>query len=455
MQQQYASIARLWSGLAGPHPRITAPEDRHGAVLFAALMMVHVACILAVTWLTNYFTVRTSGRTIWADRDLWVMLAGMVLIVAAYAVLRAGFYRAAVVSYVLVAAFMPLIAPFVNDPNAEIGILALAIIPVLLTAFAFSGRWVLAVLALTVSVAVVRLLTSGLPPRMVGTGFTILVGVSVAGSLVMVFRRRFSVLERLRVERVRESEGALKRSTERLRVLLENSQDVLLGVDRNGIVVFAGGALKAGTGMEPEDVLGHSLFDGVHKDDIARVRHEFEAVLAEPGASLRSDWRGIYRDGSYHWYEALATNRIGVPGLDNVVISLRDVTQRVNALEELRQSQQKYRNLFETVSDGIYNVDEEGRILEANIAACTQLDYSREELLALNVRDVAPGLDEEVSRRAQRIMGQAKGLYETEHRRKDGTRVSIDLSIAPIVFEGKRAFLGVARDVTGHRPVRE
>jgi len=454
MKSPIGSITRLWNGLVVPHPSIKTPEDRHGARLFGALMLVHVTVVLLVVWLTNHFTVRTTGRTIWADKDLWVVLAGITLIAACYGVLRSGFYRTAVIGYILVATVIPLSAPFVNDPNAEIGLLATAIIPILLTAFVFNGWWVSGVLGLTVGVALARLLTSSLAAKETGTGFSILIAVVVCGFLVLVFRRRFSVIERLRLERIRDGEVAVRRSTERLRVLLENSMDMLLGVDRNGMIVFVGGALKVATGMESEDVLGHSLFDGVHKDDVVRVRHEFEAVLADPGQPLRSDWRGMHRDGSYHWYEALATNRLGVPGLDNVVISLRDITARVTAVEDLRQSEYKYRTLFETVSDGIFIVDEAGSILEVNTGACRQLGYSRQELLVMNVRAIAPGLNEEVSRRAERIMGQSQGLYETEHLCKDGTRISVDLSIAPIMFGAKRAFLAVARDVTAHRPVR-
>ena len=150
---------------------------------------------------------------------------------------------------------------------------------------------------------------------------------------------------------------------------------------------------------------------------------------------------------------ALATNRLGVPGLDNVVISLRDITGRVRTEEELRQSQYRYRNLFENVSDGIFVIGEDGRVLEVNDGACAQLGYDRAGLLAMNVREIVPGLDEEVTRRAQRIMDQSKGWYSTEHRRKDGTRVDVEVSIAPIVFEGKTAFLAVARYVAGRRPV--
>ena len=58
-----------------------------------------------------------------------------------------------------------------------------------------------------------------------------------------------------------------------------------------------------------------------------------------------------------------------VPGLENVVISFRDVTARLRAEDELRQSQFKYRNLFEASKDAVFITALEGRVLEMNWAA--------------------------------------------------------------------------------------
>lgn len=191
-----------------------------------------------------------------------------------------------------------------------------------------------------------RLVTAPLPPRSIGTGFVILIAVLVAGFLTIVSRRRFTVLERARLARLRESEAALEESTERLRVLLGHSLDVLVGTDRHGFATFIGGAFEATTGYTAEERLGRSIFDHILPDDVPRVRREFDNLLVERAKELRTGWRQAHRDGRVLWIEALAANRLGHPGLDNVLFSLRDVSARRQVEENLRRSEEKYRNLL-------------------------------------------------------------------------------------------------------------
>lgn len=124
-----AALLRLWERLIEPHARITQAEDRHGARLFAILMLVHITVILLVLAIMDRAYVATVGRSVWRDRDTWVILGGTALIGFTYLLLRAGRYRLSVALYILVSAAIPLTAPFVNDPNAEIGSLATALIP--------------------------------------------------------------------------------------------------------------------------------------------------------------------------------------------------------------------------------------------------------------------------------------------------------------------------------------
>jgi hypothetical protein len=139
-------LSSLWHSLFGPNPRIL-PGDRHAARLIAQLMLIQAALIVAFILLTNLLWKSMSGQSIWRDRDNWVVLAGLLLILIAFALVRGGIYRPGLWLYLLATAAVPLIAPFVPDPNAEIGLLATAIIPVLLAAIVLPEREVLAILS--------------------------------------------------------------------------------------------------------------------------------------------------------------------------------------------------------------------------------------------------------------------------------------------------------------------
>jgi len=117
--------------------------------------------------------------------------------------------------------------------------------------------------------------------------------------------------------------------------------------------------------------------------------------------------------------------------------------------EQLKQSETKFRTLFNNASDGLVIHDLKGRILEANPLACEQRGYTREELLRMTVADL--DAQEHRDRIKDRIQGiQEKGhlLFETAHVTKDGKTIPVEVSARYIEFEGRPAILAILRDLT-------
>ena len=117
--------------------------------------------------------------------------------------------------------------------------------------------------------------------------------------------------------------------------------------------------------------------------------------------------------------------------------------------EQLRQSEMKFRTLFDNTSDGLVIHDLEGRILEVNPLACEQRGYTREELLHMTVADLdAQEHRDRIQDRIQGIQERGHLLFETAHVTKNGTTIPVEVSARPIEFEGKPAILGILRDLT-------
>jgi PAS domain S-box-containing protein len=109
----------------------------------------------------------------------------------------------------------------------------------------------------------------------------------------------------------------------------------------------------------------------------------------------------------------------------------------------------RYRLLAEHSRDIVLFVRrEDGRILEANRAACTAYGYGAEELQALTIHDLR---DPSVRASAEAQMAQADSgsiLFETLHRRRDGTSFPVEVSSTGVSIDGARALVSVVRDVT-------
>lgn len=131
------------------------------------------------------------------------------------------------------------------------------------------------------------------------------------------------------------------------------------------------------------------------------------------------------------------------------------ITHRANAQEEaeqnLRNSEARFRMLTENISDAIFLHTQDGQIVDVNHAACTSLGYTREELLRLNVTDVAADLSvDEFQERLRRIASDKTTLVAiaSRHRRKDGLVFPVEVNVVPLETSEGLRFLASARDVT-------
>ena len=117
--------------------------------------------------------------------------------------------------------------------------------------------------------------------------------------------------------------------------------------------------------------------------------------------------------------------------------------------DSLRRSEERYRLIVEQGADDFFMHDDEGRFLEVNRRACTNTGYSREELLRMSVLDIATDVTRE---HAQRIWDStqpgASSTAYAHHQRKDGSRFPVEVRISCQMVDGRKLFLGMARDIS-------
>ncbi len=126
------------------------------------------------------------------------------------------------------------------------------------------------------------------------------------------------------------------------------------------------------------------------------------------------------------------------------------LTENRDTISKLQSSEGRFRELVEHASDAIFVHDMEGNFVDVNYQACKSLGYERDELLAMNVRDVeasaiASNRDESVWPRLRQ--GTAVTVNGA-HRRKDGTTFPVEVRIGLLTHESKPMIVAMARDVT-------
>lgn len=130
--------------------------------------------------------------------------------------------------------------------------------------------------------------------------------------------------------------------------------------------------------------------------------------------------------------------------------------ERVETRRALRESEEKYRRFFEKNSDIVLVADMEGRILDANPAAVENYGYTVGELKAMAPGELMTAETRELMRpRIEQVRLAGDAVFETAHRRKDGSVIYLETRSGPIVYEGKPAILNVLRDITERLAMEE
>ncbi|MCQ3935521.1 MAG: hypothetical protein DPW18_00600 [Chloroflexi bacterium] len=143
------------------------------------------------------------------------------------------------------------------------------------------------------------------------------------------------------------AEQALVESEKRFRSLIENSADVIALVSAEGVVTYVSPSAFHVMGAQPNEAIHISIFDFIHPDDQARAGEQFEKILGHAASRVHFECRALHRDGTWHWLDVTGTNLLAEPHTNALVANFRDVTERKQAEEALRKSEEEYRKLFE------------------------------------------------------------------------------------------------------------
>ena len=253
----------------------------------------------------------------------------------------------------------------------------------------------------------------------------------------------------------KQVEAALLEGAEQYRTLIESANEAIF-IIQEGAVVYTNPRGLALTGLSAEEIAHHSFLDFVHPEDRAEAMDRHRRRLANEPLDPRAQMRLVDRSGGVHWIEIDAV-LIAWNGKPATLNFATEITKRKAAERALQESETKFREIFNNANDSIeiHELDAggvPGRYLEVNDVACRMLQYTREELLQKGPLDISTAKRsiplEEIN---TRFVTQGKAFFETEHKRKDGTIVPVEVNAHVVDLGGKNVVLSVVRDITERR----
>jgi two-component system, cell cycle sensor histidine kinase and response regulator CckA len=238
----------------------------------------------------------------------------------------------------------------------------------------------------------------------------------------------------------------------RYRHLVESAHDWVWEVDADARYIYSSPRVFDILGYQPDEVIGRTPFDLMPRAEADRVRGVFETIAAARRPFSRLENVNCHRNGSL---VVLETN--GVPILDAAGRLAgyrgwdRDVTERRQADRTVRESEERYRLMFESnpLPMWVFDIDTL-RVLAVNEEATRRYGYTADEFLTMTLLDLRPPEEVPALIDMTRDLDVASPSQAdlVRHRRRDGTVMDVEVTGHGIRFEGRRARLVVVRDVT-------
>src|SRR5664280_2451 len=255
-------------------------------------------------------------------------------------------------------------------------------------------------------------------------------------------------------------EEKLRHEEQRFRALAEQSSDIIVLVNREGIITYENHAIERVLGFKAEERIGASFFDLIHPDDLKFLIDVATTFVRDKNARiLQSEVRLRHRDGNWRIFEVTASSLINNTKIEGGIVNLRDITERKQMEKTLRQSEEKYRTILENIQEGYFEVDLAGNFTFFNDSLCRNLGYSKEELMGMNNRQYT---DKEHSKKLFQAFNK---VYNTgEHTefdwqiiRKDETKRYVEASVLlQKDSSGKpTGFRGIVHDVTERKQTEQ
>jgi PAS domain S-box-containing protein len=240
----------------------------------------------------------------------------------------------------------------------------------------------------------------------------------------------------------KKQEQALKESEERYKRLSEATFEAILILKGNKLI-DVNDQIEQIFGYSAEEFIHKKLEEFIHPDDLNLIISKNTDNTTTPFVH-----RGIKNDGSILYLE-VHPKIISINNEKHRLIVIKDITHYKEIEISLKRSEEKFRNIFNSVSEAIYITDLKGQIQEVNTIAVERDNYTKNVLTYSNINSfIVPTDSKKVTEYFKNINSPGFSNLEAIHQKKHGSRIPVEVNAKLITYKEKNAIIIVSRDIS-------
>ena len=255
-------------------------------------------------------------------------------------------------------------------------------------------------------------------------------------------------------------EETLRASEERYRDLFENAIDLIQSINTKGKILYVNNSWEKTLGYTNKEIIGKSIFEFIHPDDLKHCTNQFKQILS--GKQLESfEIAFITKKGK----KIIAEGNTNCKFKNGKPVStrgiFRDVTKSRKIERDIRESEEKYRNLIETMNEGLLQVDNNDKIVFVNRRFCEMIGSTQDELIGNYAYKQFLSHYGKTGKEIKKIIAlRKKGIssqYETQISTKSGELKWFIIDGSPIYDTNGKVIgsIGVHTDITERKKAEE
>ncbi len=182
-------------------------------------------------------------------------------------------------------------------------------------------------------------------------------------------------------------EAAKNESEKKYREVIENANEIIYTTDVHGFFLYVNPAGLRQAGYSLEELKQRKYLDLVHPEHQARVKRHYYKQFLERTLTTHIEYKFCTKNGDIRWFDQNSTLIIDEGSIIGFQLIARDITDRKQAEETVRESEARYRTLFDGMMDGVYRSTHEGKFVDVNQALVKMFGYtSKEEMLGVDIK---------------------------------------------------------------------